>query len=116
MNDPESAPSAFGSGGGFSNVFPRQKWQNRAVGKYLSNVGEKLGYAQSVFNRSGRGVPDVAANGFPTAVVIDGNFTLSGGTSASTPIFAAMVAAVNDARLAAGKGPVGWMNPAVSLF
>ncbi|TBU33294.1 subtilisin-like protein [Dichomitus squalens] len=111
--DVESATSSFGSGGGFSNVFPRPKWQKRAVGGYLSKVGGSLGYAGDVFNRSGRGVPDVAANGFPTAVVIDGNFTLSGGTSASTPIFAAMVAAVNDARLAAGKGPVGWMNPAL---
>ena len=37
----------------------------------------------------------------------------SGGTSASAPIFAAVVAAVNDARLAAGKSPVGFINPAV---
>ncbi|KAJ7808123.1 hypothetical protein B0H14DRAFT_3482637 [Mycena olivaceomarginata] len=29
------------------------------------------------------------------------------GTSASAPIFASLIAAVNDARLAAGKGPVG---------
>ncbi|PIL35568.1 hypothetical protein GSI_02296 [Ganoderma sinense ZZ0214-1] len=111
VTDPESASIDFPSGGGFSNLFPRPKWQNRAVGKYLSNVGDTLGYGPEVFNRSGRGVPDVAANGAPTAVVLDGNFTLSGGTSASTPIFAAMVAAVNDARLALGKGPVGWINP-----
>ncbi|KAI1796826.1 subtilisin-like protein [Ganoderma leucocontextum] len=110
---PESASFDFPSGGGFSNVFPRPMWQNRAVGKYLSTVGNTLGYGADVFNRSGRGVPDVAANGAPTAVVLDGNFTLSGGTSASTPIFAAMVAAVNDARLALGKGPVGWINPAL---
>ena len=34
--------------------------------------------------------------------------------SETTPcFFAAMIAAVNDARLAAGKGPVGFINPAV---
>ncbi|KAI0787653.1 subtilisin-like protein [Fomes fomentarius] len=66
-----------------------------------------------VFNRTGRGVPDLSANGFPTAVVIDKNLTLSGGTSASTPIVAAMIVAINDARLAAGKNPVGWINPAI---
>ena len=115
VRDPESASLNFPSSGGFSNVFPRPQWQDRAVGAYLSNVGDKLGYGPQVFNRSGRGIPDVAANGAPTAIVRDGNFTLSGGTSASTPIFAAMVAAVNDARIAVGKGPVGWINPAVSL-
>ena len=114
VTDPESASLDFPSGGGFSNLFPRPKWQNRAVGKYLSTVGDTLGYGAQVFNRSGRGVPDIAANGAPIAVVLDGNFSLSGGTSASTPVFAAMVAAVNDARLAVGKGPVGWINPAVS--
>ncbi len=36
-----------------------------------------------------------------------------GGTSASAPIFASLIAAINDARIAVGKGPVGWINPAV---
>ena len=50
---------------------------------------------------------------FPTVVAEFGEFFLSGGTSASAPIFASFVAAINDARLAAGKGVVGWINPAV---
>ena len=50
---------------------------------------------------------------FPTVVVVGGNFTLTGGTSASAPIVASLIAAVNDARLAAGKRPVGFINPAV---
>ena len=37
------------------------------------------------------------------------------GTSASAPTWAAMIAAVNDARIAAGKKTVGWANPAVRL-
>ena len=35
------------------------------------------------------------------------------GTSASAPVFAGMVALVNAARLAAGKGGLGWINPAL---
>ena len=45
-----------------------------------------------------------------------GEFFLSGGTSASAPIFASMIAAVNDARIAAHKSLVGWINPAVRVL
>ena len=37
----------------------------------------------------------------------DGNFALDYGTSASTPVVGAIVALINDARLARGKKPVG---------
>ena len=80
--------------------------------KYLSSYVPD--YAQGRFNASNRGVPDVAANGWNITVVDDGHFELFYGTSASAPIFSSMITAVNDARLAAGKGPVGFINPAVS--
>ncbi len=35
------------------------------------------------------------------------------GTSASTPAFAALVALLNDARIAAGKPPLGYLNPLI---
>lgn len=35
------------------------------------------------------------------------------GTSASAPVFAGMVSLVNAARLEQGKGPLGWLNPAL---
>ncbi|KAI0833489.1 subtilisin-like protein [Trametes gibbosa] len=111
VHDRESATSLFGSGGGFSNVFPRPAFQERQVARYLAQLGDRVD--PSLFNSSGRAIPDVSANGLPTAIVVGGNFTLSGGTSASTPIFAAILAGVNDARLAHGKGPVGWINPAI---
>jgi hypothetical protein len=38
------------------------------------------------------------------------------GTSASAPIFASLIAAVNDTRLAAGKGPVGSSSRGKSFF
>ncbi|KAI1796864.1 subtilisin-like protein [Ganoderma leucocontextum] len=111
VRDPEVATTTFASGGGFSNVFPRPSWQDKQVADYLSQHGPA--YAPGVFNRSGRAYPDVSANGHPTAVVIAGNFVVGGGTSASAPIVASLIAAVNDARIARGKGPVGWINPAM---
>ena len=38
---------------------------------------------------------------------VDGEFGLVFGTSASSPVMTSMVTLINDARLAAGKGPVG---------
>ncbi|KAJ7830284.1 subtilisin-like protein [Mycena leptocephala] len=107
----EQSTTDFPSGGGFSNNFARPAWQDAAVQNYLDNFVPD--YAASVFNRSGRAYPDVAANGWPLVIAEGGGFVHSGGTSASAPIFAAVIAAVNDARLAAGKSTVGFINPAL---
>ncbi|KAJ7259142.1 subtilisin-like protein [Mycena haematopus] len=107
----EESTTIFPSGGGFSNNFPRPEWQQSAVQNYLDNFAPD--YAPSIFNRSGRAYPDVSANGWPLVIAQDGGFVLSGGTSASAPIFASVIAAVNDARIAVGKGPVGFINPAL---
>ncbi|EJF64904.1 subtilisin-like protein [Dichomitus squalens] len=111
VDDPEEATTDFPSGGGFSNNFARPSWQEAQVSKYLSKFAPD--YAPDIFNRSGRAYPDVAANGWPTVVATNGKFFQSGGTSASAPIFASFVASVNDARIAAGKRTVGWINPAL---
>ncbi|KAI0630312.1 subtilisin-like protein [Trametes polyzona] len=109
--DAESAPTRFASGGGFSNLFPRPRFQERAVQKYLDEFAPP--YGPDVFNRTGRAYPDVAVNGHNIAGINNGKDWVSGGTSASAPIFAAMLTAVNDARIAAGKSPVGWINPMI---
>ena len=44
---------------------------------------------------------------------VGGNFSLSGGTSASTPIVAAVINRINEERLNAGKGPIGFLNPSL---
>ena len=44
---------------------------------------------------------------------LDGAFQLIFGTSASSPVVGSMITLINDARLAAGKGPVGFLNPSV---
>ncbi|KAM5532597.1 hypothetical protein V8D89_013723 [Ganoderma adspersum] len=109
--DVETASFSFPSGGGFSNTFAQPRFQRGAVTNYLKRFAPP--YGPNIFNRSGRAYPDVSANGWPTVIAIDGNFTTSGGTSASAPIFASLIAAINDARIAVGKGPVGWLNPAL---
>jgi tripeptidyl-peptidase-1 len=42
--------------GGFSNYFPRPAWQNDIVSSFLDTVPSSF---PGVFNRSGRGYPDV---------------------------------------------------------
>lgn len=103
----------YSSGGGFSNVFPVPDYQKAAVDLFFSdhepsypyyeglvedasnytlpNVTALAGTTGGVYNRIGRGIPDVAANGDNIAVFVGGEFGLSGGTSASTPIFASIV-------------------------
>lgn len=42
---------------------------------------------------------------------MDGQHFEGAGTSAAAPIFAAIIALVNDALLADGKPPLGFLNP-----
>ena len=49
-------------------------------------------------------------------LAIDGKFHLIFGTSASTPVVASMITLINDARITAGKNPVGFLNPTVCFF
>ena len=101
------------TGGGFSNIFPQADFQADAVEGYLKAHVPPL--PAGVFNASGRGFPDVAANGLNYSVAITGQFRLVSGTSASAPTVASILSAVNDARLALHKKPIGWINPAVSV-
>ncbi|KAK5108167.1 hypothetical protein LTR62_008698 [Meristemomyces frigidus] len=121
-NDLAGAPykTAYSSGGGFSNIFPIPEFQKTAVNTYfeLHDPGyayysgdEPLGANGGLYNRSGRGYPDVSANGDNMAVYVGGKATREGGTSASTPIFASIITRINEERLAIGKTPVGWINP-----
>jgi tripeptidyl-peptidase-1 len=46
-------------------------------------------------------------------LAIDGKYYLIYGTSASAPVVASMITLINDARISAGKNPVGFLNPTV---
>ncbi|KZT63834.1 subtilisin-like protein [Daedalea quercina L-15889] len=114
VNDPEVAcDTNIYSGGGFSNVFAIPDWQVDAVHGYLNNYS--VAYAADVYNSSGisRGYPDIALNGLNYSVISNGLIQLVAGTSASAPTAAAILSGVNDARLAAGKSPIGFINPTI---
>lgn len=106
--NPEVAVSRFGSGAGFSNYFGAPSYQESTVNAYIDSLN---GLYNGLYNKSGRGYPDVSAQGNHDAIVWGGNITTVGGTSASSPTFAAVIALVNDALLAKGKKPLGFLNP-----
>ncbi|KAF3385024.1 Aorsin [Penicillium rolfsii] len=108
------------SGGGFSNVFQAPSYQQAAISNYFANAGPiypfydgnwTSGGGSGIYNRFGRGYPDVAAVADNIALWYEGKFGHTGGTSASTPIFAAIINRIVDERLAIGKGPIGFLNP-----
>ncbi|KAK6333681.1 hypothetical protein TWF730_003865 [Orbilia blumenaviensis] len=121
----ERATRSFGSGGGFSNVHARPSYQNTAVKEYLESTqlpytsydltipGQLLGSGGGVFNRGGRGYPDVAAIGYNLLIIIWGQSALISGTSASAPIWAAMLTRVNEERLRRNMSTVGFVHPAL---
>jgi kumamolisin len=90
------------TGGGISDTFPLPSWQSAADVPPSINAGHHVG----------RGVPDVAADADPTTgyqVQVDNQQQTFGGTSASAPLWAALIALVNEGR----EAPVGYLNPAL---
>eukprot|EP00729_Bicosta_minor_P007337 gene7337-11405_t len=115
----EIGPEAawLGSGGGFSDVFPIPPYQAAAVAAYKAKAGSNLPPA-SRWNNTGRGFPDVSALGGQKnqyCITLGdrkaGVATTAYGTSAATPVVAGVVAKLNEIRLAAGKPPMGFLNP-----
>jgi len=99
----------FDSGGGFSFYVPIPAYQKAAVEQYIKS-GVKLP-PKNTWNSSNRAFPDVALCGGNIAVIDGGSVQMVGGTSASTPMFGAMITALNQDRLNAGKSPLGFINP-----
>ncbi|CAL1715199.1 unnamed protein product [Somion occarium] len=106
--NPEVAVSF--SGGGFSNYFARPSFQDTAVTTFLNTLGSTNA---GLFNTTGRAYPDVAAQGQGFQVVIGGRVASVGGTSASSPTFAGVIALLNDFRLSQGKASLGFLNPII---
>jgi len=110
----EMASSQFGSGGGFSAQFDQTdaQWQKDAVAAYVAKGSSLPKFpAASKFDANGRATPDVSALGEGFQVYVDGIPQSIGGTSASSPTFAAMVSLLNEQRLKAGKPQMGFLNP-----
>ncbi|KAA1471817.1 family S53 protease [Dentipellis sp. KUC8613] len=101
----EAAPY---SSGGFSNIFSRPPYQDAAVSNFLTQLGDTY---KGEYNASGRGFPDISAQGADMVSVYRGRVTGLGGTSYSAPIIASTIALLNNELLAAGKGTLGFLNP-----
>ncbi|KAF7290721.1 Family S53 protease-like protein [Mycena indigotica] len=94
--------------GGFSNFFPVPAYQSPFTGPFLNQLpGDFAG----IFNRTGRGFPDLSLTGSAYATVVWNWTTGLGETSASAPAVASMISLINDRLLAAGKPVLGFLNP-----
>ncbi|KAJ8608175.1 hypothetical protein MRB53_039773 [Persea americana] len=108
--NPEVAVFSFASGGGFSNYFSVPSYQASAVAGYKKYIPAAYTLA-GLYNTSGRGYPDVAAQGDQFQVYVGGAVEPVSGTSASAPTFAGVIALVNDVLLSSGKPSLGFLNP-----
>jgi subtilase family serine protease len=93
----------FASGGGLSAIFATPAWQSGLPSSLLQGR---------------RAVPDVSWNAAIDGGVLVyfspwGHWGFFGGTSASTPQIAGLVALANQLRAASGKGPIGHLAPAL---
>jgi kumamolisin len=96
----DEAQSGGATGGGVSAVFPLPTWQQNANVSGATNGG------------NGRGVPDVAGDAAPAtgySIEVDGQTEVVGGTSAVAPLWAGLIALLNQKL---GK-PVGFLNPQI---
>eukprot|EP00931_Biecheleriopsis_adriatica_P075609 TRINITY_DN49434_c0_g1_i1.p1 TRINITY_DN49434_c0_g1~~TRINITY_DN49434_c0_g1_i1.p1 ORF type:complete len:827 (+),score=125.07 TRINITY_DN49434_c0_g1_i1:70-2481(+) len=102
------------SGGGFSSDFKRPWYQQAAVEHYLSQTDAPLpGQHELRHNASGRGFPDISAIANNYLVLMGKNVEAMSGTSASTPLVAAMVARWNEERLKRHLPTLGFLNPLI---
>jgi kumamolisin len=88
------------TGGGVSDVFPLPTWQ------------DGFGVPQPSGQNGGRGVPDVSGDADPSTgynVLVDGESAVFGGTSAVAPLWAGLVARINQQS----EKPIGFLNPLI---
>ncbi len=101
QNQADVSQDSFGAGGGgVSGAFPLPAYQNSA----------KVPKAPKPKGFKGRGVPDVTGDGDPDTgynILVDGQKVQEGGTSAVAPLWAALIATINQKL----KGRVGFINP-----
>ncbi len=91
-----------GSSGGISSYYTIPSWQQ---GISMSGIGGSTTY---------RNIPDVALTADNVYVRYgNGSSGTFGGTSCAAPLWAAFTALVNQQAAAGGKGPVGFLNPAI---
>ena len=83
------------SGGGFSQRISEHPYQIPAIQNYIRNHPQFEPYQKA----GGRGIPDIAANAADAsgyALFFEGNWIKLGGTSLATPLWAALIARINQ--------------------
>lgn len=96
----------------FSWDSPMPEWQKATVAGYITKASTNpLFPAASAFNATARAYPDVASYAGYCPVIEKGSPGGLMGTSESAPVFAGLVAMLNDQRLAKGLPPLGFLNP-----
>ena len=94
-------PTSSATGGGVSAVFALPGYQAKAKVPTLAGT-----------TKTGRGVPDVAGDADPASgyqVRVDGQNMVIGGTSAVAPLWAGLIALMNQKL----SHPVGFLNPLI---
>ena len=104
----EPEVGVFFSSGGFSNIWPRPAYQDFAVSEYLQKIGDKH---YGLYNTTGRGFPDVAAQAQNFRVIDQGMDKGYRGTSCAAPTFNGIIALLNSARVSSGLPTLGFLNP-----
>ena len=99
----------IGTGGGASVIYSRPSWQDGVDG----SLGNHRLVPDTSWNAAVNGGVDVYITAYPqyNCGNSTGCWTFYGGTSAATPQTAGLVALANSARTAAGKGPIGFLDP-----
>src|SRR5580700_6621597 len=123
---PASSPYALACGGtrltlSGTTISSEQAWNELSSGEGATGGGVSEVFALPSYQQSagvpkapngfvGRGVPDVAGDADPESgynVLVDGQQTVIGGTSAVAPLWAGLLASINQSL---GKN-VGYLNP-----
>ena len=101
-NDGARSSTPGATGGGVSNLFARPSYQT------------SLQIPKSPKGNDGRGVPDVSAHAATSAgykIYLNGKWTAIGGTSAVAPLYAGLLARINQQLAKGGKPQAGFINP-----
>lgn len=105
----------FSSSGGFSNYFPQPDYQISAIAKYFATHSPSYPYysefqvdlntTKGLYNRIGRGYPDVASNGAFMPAFVNGELGQWFGCSLAAPTFGSILTLVsNSINGAVGHG------------
>ena len=99
------------TGGGFSYFFDQPSFQKPHTAMFFAHAAAAGNTPYAGYNGLGRGFPDISLAGAKYLVRIGGEYSSVSGTSASAPAVGGFISNINAARMAAGKGSVGWINP-----